>query len=528
MNEKDILIFLMGLLVAPIASLLTYVYTKKGIALSATNLAKSIKNIGSGNLTVVVERDEKDDKCLEQVYRAINEMTGRFVNTVSKLTYSAENIDKMASSIYKEIDGLKTVAAEQKNVSADVSAYAGGITDSIQEISESIESLEMASSESMGGIAELNEDAELMTTNITELKSIVDESISGVVNMSAYVLDAAKGILSLKGYGNNAFLSVKEIETAVREIDVNTEEADRIVEKLFSDATEGAAIVETVLSGILKSREVVQSSSKIMDEFGERSSEIADVIVIINGITDRTKLLALNASIIAAEAGEYGKGFAVVSDEIEKLSNMTNSSTEEIRDIVKRLQDWADKGIDSMRKGLTSIDEAVDLSSRAGKTLDRILESSRKAAKATGEIAKSTKEQSIEAKNALESTKAIKAMIEKNSDVAQQEAENSATLNKLMSEMSALMDRVNAAAEKRTSSSVMIAESYELMSEMLHLINNASKRQDERGKEISIGSDKIIKTSIANSESSENLVEMVRPLKDLSSILKEEVGTFKI
>ena len=528
MNEKELMFFLMGLSVAPVVSFITYIYTKKGIALSATKLAESIRNIGSGNLTILVARDRKDDRCLEQVYEAINDMTGRLVNTVSKLIYSAENIDLMASKIYKETDGLKAVAKEQKNVSADVSAYAAGITGSIQEISESIESLEMASSESVGGIAELNEDAELMTANISELKAIVDESISGVVNMSGYVLDAAKGILSLKGYGQNAFLSVREIETAVREIDVNTEEADRIVEKLFSDASEGAAIVEKVLSGIVNSREVVESSSRIMDEVGERSSEIADVIDIINGITDRTKLLALNASIIAAEAGQYGSGFAVVSDEIEKLSNMTNSSTGEIRDIVKRLQDSVDKGIDSMRNGLSSIDEAVDLSSRAGKNLDRILESSRKAARATGEIAKSTKEQSIEAKKALESTRAIKAMIEKNSDMAQKEAENSAALNKLMSEMSGLMDRVNEAAEKRTSSSVMIAESYELISEMLHHITMASKRQDEKGKEISIGSEKIIKTSRANLESSETLGEMVKPLKDLSSILKEEVGTFKI
>ena len=528
MNEREIIIFLMGLVVAPIASFVTYVYTKKGIALSATKLAESIRNIGSGNLTIFVARDRKDDRCLEQVYGAINEMTGRLVNTVSKLIYSAENIDIMASKIYKETDGLKAVAAEQKDVSTDVSAYAAGITDSIQEISESIESLEMASSESMGGIAELNEDAELMTANISELKAIVDESISGVVNMSGYVLDAAKDILSLKEYGQNAFLSVKEIETAVREIDVNTEEADRTVERLFSDASEGATIVENALSGIINSREVIESSSRIMDEVGERSGEIAAVIEIINGITDRTKLLALNASIIAAEAGEYGSGFAVVSDEIEKLSNMTNSSTGEIRDIVKRLQDWVDKGIESMRNGLSSIDEAVDLSSRAGKTLDSILESSRKATRATGEIAKSTKEQSNEAKKALESTKAIKAMIEKSSYVAQKEAEKSTTLNKLMSEMRGLMDRVNVAAEKRTSSSVMIAESYELINEMLHHITKASKRQGEKGKEISLGSDKIIKTSSANLESSENLEEMVKPLKDLSSILKEEVGTFKI
>lgn len=528
MIESKIIYFLTGLVVAPIASFLTYIYAKKGIALSATKLAKAIKNIGSGNLTILVERDKKDDKCLEEVYSAINEMTGRLVNTVSKLTYSAENIDKMASNIYKETDGLKSVAAEQKIVSADVSAYAGGINDSIQEISESIESLEMASSESLGGIAELNEDAELMTTNISELKVIVGDSISGVVNMSGYVRDAAKGILSLKGYGQNAFTSVKEIETAVREIDANTEEADRMVDKLFSDASEGAEIVETALSGIISSREIIETSSKIMDELGERSSEIGDVIEIINGITDRTKLLALNASIIAAEAGEYGSGFAVVAAEIEKLSDMTNASTGEIRDIVKRLQDWADKGINSMRNGLSSIDEAVELSSRAGKTLDRILESSRKAAKSTGEIAKSTKEQSIEAKKALESTKAIKAMIEKSSDVAQQEAENSANLNKLMSEMRELMDRVNAAAEKRTSNSVMIAESYELMSEMLHHITKASIRQGEKGKEISLGSDKIIKTSKANLESSENLGKMVKPLKDLSAILKEEVGAFKI
>jgi len=528
MIDSGIIYLLIGLLLVPVASYLTHYYTKKSVAKSVEGFTDAVKEIGSGNLTVHIQRREDSDIIYDEFCLAINEMTGRLINTISKLTYSAGNIDQMAGDIYRETAELKGIAQEQKEVSHDMAASVGDVKSSIQEIYESIESLKMASSESMGGIADLNEDAQMMLGKVAELKAVVDKSLSRVGHLSAYVIDEAKTFKNLKDNCRNTVMSVENAAVAIKEMNLNNEEAGLLVQKVLADAEESAIMLEETVVGIAKSRQIVESSSKIMEEVDERSDEIAEVIEIINGITDRTKLLALNASIIAAEAGEYGKSFAVVADEIEKLSAMTTSSTEEIKDIVGRLQSWAGKGIDSMREGLLSIDESVSLADSAGKVLAKILESSRKAAHTTTDIINSGKEQSKGISSALEGAKTIKSMIEKIATQLQEEAGNSDEINSLMHEMRGLMERVNAAVEKRSNSAGMILETYEVVSEMLHHIQEASKRQYEKGDEIVSGAERITKSSDMNADSSEKLSSLIKPLKDLSSILKEEIESFRI
>ena len=517
-----------GLILLVTAVLVTYILTRRSMSQSIGRFAETVKEIGAGNLTFLLQSSGAQDRELAALYGALNEMTERLINTVTKLTYSSGNIDKMAGDIFSETESLRNIATEQKDFSDRVALSVDDVESSIREIYESIESLKIATTDSLGGLAELNEDAELITRSVTEFKVLVDASISSVVRMSNYLNEAAKNTNALEGFSRSTVSSVKEIEHSIRAIESNADEAGLITEKVYLDAKEGAQVVEETIAGITESREIVASSTRIIEEVGERSDKISEVIDIINGIADRTKLLALNASIIASQAGEHGKGFAVVADEIAKLSNLTTTSTSEIREIVKGLQGWSGKGIDSMRKGLLSIDESVALAEMAGKTLVRIVESSQKASGATREIVETTKKQARGAAKALETMESIKSMIEKVSHSARKEADTTNDVNALMRDMKDLTDRVMKASEKRTASSVMIAESSEVVGEMLHHITEASRRQHEKGAEIVGGVKKITRSSRINVESSEKLSKLVKPLKELSEMLNEEVAGFRI
>lgn len=528
MIDSNLIYLLPTLLLVPAASWLTRYYTKKSVARSLEGITASVKEIGSGNLTVNIRQDEYKDGIYNELCESINEMTGRLINTISKLTYSAGNMDKMAGDIYRETAELKDIAGEQKKVSHEVASSVSEVKNSIQEIYESIESLKMASTEGIGEIANLDEDVRVMVRNISELKTLVERAVMRVGKLTAYVAEETKTISSLKGYCGNTVRAVGNVADIITKMNLNNEEAGLLIQQVHADAKESADRVEETMKGIVKSREVVESSTRIMEEVDERSDEIAEVIEIINGITGRTKLLALNASIIAAEAGEYGKSFAVVADEIEKLSNMTTSSTEEIKEIVGGLQSWAGKGIDSMKEGLHSIDESVALAEAAGNTLEKIIGSSRKAADTTGDMVTSGKEQSKSILNVLESAKTTKSMIEKIAALSQEAFADNNEINDLMHDMRGFMERVNAAVEKRSGSTLSISESYEVINEMLHHIQEASKRQQEKGEEIAEGARKITKSSSANADSSEKLSSLVKPLKELSAILKGEIESFKI
>ncbi|WKZ32162.1 MAG: methyl-accepting chemotaxis protein [Thermodesulfobacteriota bacterium] len=165
----------------------------------------------------------------------------------------------------------------------------------------------------------------------------------------------------------------EELSATINEVAGNTHGAAEAAKKASSAARMGADIVAHSINGMSSIVPIVNESSETISKLGSRSAEIGKIVGVINDIADQTNLLALNAAIEAARAGEQGRGFAVVADEVKKLAERTTLATKEISVMIKAIQEDTKKAIESTDKEVKAVEEASGYAKEAGAALDEIL-----------------------------------------------------------------------------------------------------------------------------------------------------------
>jgi methyl-accepting chemotaxis protein len=168
--------------------------------------------------------------------------------------------------------------------------------------------------------------------------------------------------------------------------------------------------VQQTLEGMQAIAAVVNESATAITELGKRSDQIGEIIGVINDIADQTNLLALNAAIEAARAGEHGRGFAVVADEVRKLAERTTQATKEVADSIKAIQSETTGAVRKMNAGTEKVQAGVKLAEQAGSVLAGIVEGSGKVASMIQTIAAASEEQSAAAEQISKNVDQINAV----------------------------------------------------------------------------------------------------------------------
>jgi len=185
-----------------------------------------------------------------------------------------------------------------------------------------------------------------------------------------------------------------EVTRTIITVATNASDASSAANESVETANEGKAIVERTVQSMLNIASTVESSSKTVEQLGDSSKKIGDITDVINDIASQTNLLALNAAIEAARAGEQGRGFAVVADEVRKLAEKTGKATEEITEMIKKIQLDSTDSVQSMLKNKDEAEEGVNLAEQASSSLDKIVTTSERCKDQVQSIAASTEEQS--------------------------------------------------------------------------------------------------------------------------------------
>lgn len=167
---------------------------------------------------------------------------------------------------------------------------------------------------------------------------------------------------------------MEEMNATVREVAQNAQQAAGIADQARQQAQEGAQIVNSAVKGIESVHEQSLALRQDMDLLGKQAENIGQVMGVIADIADQTNLLALNAAIEAARAGEAGRGFAVVADEVRKLAEKTMTATQEVGQAIGGIQNGTKKNILNVEQSATAIEDATRLSIRSGDSLKQILE----------------------------------------------------------------------------------------------------------------------------------------------------------
>jgi len=229
---------------------------------------------------------------------------------------------------------------------------------------------------------EFGEQAASMKTMVEKWRVIVQDVLhaSGSVAATSTQLSSSAGQMS-KGAGDQAERA-HQVATAAEEMSQTVEDIAQNATSIAATATKAATIAkdggQTVEEAVKEVKEIavtVGESAGHIASLADLSKKIGDIIGIINEIADQTNLLALNAAIEAARAGEHGRGFAVVADEVRKLAERTTGATSEVSGIIREIQAKVTSAVSSIEHVTVKVDKGVDLSSKAGSELQTIVKS---------------------------------------------------------------------------------------------------------------------------------------------------------
>jgi methyl-accepting chemotaxis protein len=284
-----------------------------------------------------------------------------------------------------------------------------------------------------------------MQTSLTEIVQEVatnaDHLASASEQISASATQQSNGMNLQKDQTQQMATAMHEMSLTVHEISENSNAAAQASSKASQTANGGGKVVEQTLQIMQGIAASVRETANKIEELGKGSDRIGKIVGVIDDIADQTNLLALNAAIEAARAGEQGRGFAVVADEVRKLAERTSTATKEISGMIGEIQKETAHAVEAMQSGTKHVELGVESTQRAGASLQEIIGSSDKVGEMITHIATAATEQASATQEVNRNVEQISAITSETAEGAGQSAQACQQLSNLALNLNSLMSR---------------------------------------------------------------------------------------
>jgi methyl-accepting chemotaxis protein len=286
-----------------------------------------------------------------------------------------------------------------------------------------------------------NRFAEKVRSIVVQVSASTAQLGAAAEQMAAVTQETTQGVQQQQSETEQVATAMNEMTVTVQEVARHATEASGAAQSADNEAHAGKSVVEQTVASINVLATEIENATGVISKVESDSESIGAVLEVIRGVADQTNLLALNAAIEAARAGEQGRGFAVVADEVRTLASRTQESTQEIQSVIERLQEGSRQAVQAMESSRERSQESVEQAAHAGESLDAITRAVTTISDMNMQIANAAAEQSGVAEEINKNVVNISHVVQQTADGAQQTSASSSELARLAGELQTLVSQ---------------------------------------------------------------------------------------
>jgi methyl-accepting chemotaxis protein len=340
---------------------------------------------------------------------------------------------------------FKTMVHNLRDLLGKVNDSSQMVASTSEQLSANANQASMATQQVAAAVGEVAKGNNEQTTSVNQTVEITNQLIMAIEQIAKGAQEQSANVLQTADI-------VNQMASAIQDVAANSQAVSTGAVKTADVAEKGGEAVKKTVEGMERIKQSVFDTANKIKELGEHSQQIGEIIQVIDDIAEQTNLLALNAAIEAARAGEHGKGFAVVADEVRKLAERSGKATKEIADLITNIQRGTENAVKAMEIGTGEVETGARLAHDAGLALEEIVQQVKQAVDQIEGISAASEEMAASSNEVIKAIDNVSAITEENTAATEQMTASSNQVMNAMQNIAAISEESGAAAEEVSAS----------------------------------------------------------------------------